>query len=67
MTFKEQTEFKQLEKEIAQLSQSKISLTAKLNSESNHIELQKLAEQLEEIILSLDEKELRWLELSEYM
>lgn len=67
LTFKEQTEFKQLEKEIAQLSQSKISLTAKLNSESNHIELQKLAEQLEEIILSLDEKELRWLELSEYM
>ncbi len=67
LTFKEQTEFKQLEKDIEQLSQSKITLTEKLNSAINHAELQKLAEQLEEIILSLDEKELRWLELSEYL
>ena len=67
LTFKEQTEFKQLEKEIEALSKEKQVLTDKLSgSLTHHDEIQKTAQRIEEIILSLDAKELRWLELSEY-
>lgn len=68
LSFKEQTEFKQLEKDIELLNKEKASLTEKLSGElSNHEEIQKTAQRIEEIILSLDDKELRWLELSEFV
>ena len=68
LSFKEQTEFKQLEKDIEQLTKEKASLTEKLSGEIvHHDEIQKTAKRIEEIIISLDEKELRWLELSEFV
>lgn len=68
LSFKEQTEFKQLEKDIDLLNKEKTELTEKLsNANTDHNEIQKAAKRIEEIIISLDKKELRWLELSEFM
>jgi ATP-binding cassette subfamily F protein uup len=68
LSFKEQTEFKQLEKDMEFLSKEKAALTEKLSGTiAHHDEIQKTAKRIEEIIISLDEKELRWLELSEFM
>jgi ATP-binding cassette subfamily F protein uup len=68
LSFKEQTEFKQLEKDMELLSKEKATLTEKLSGTvAHHDEIQKTAKRIEEIIISLDEKELRWLELSEFM
>ena len=68
LSFKEQTEFKQLEKDMELLSKEKATLTEKLSGTiAHHDEIQKTAKRIEEIIISLDEKELRWLELSEFV
>ncbi len=67
LSFKEQTEFKELEKTIEQLSIEKSELAEKLSSELNdHQEIQKISMRIEAIIQLLDENELRWLELSEF-
>lgn len=66
LSFKEQREFESLEKELPDLETLKADLTASLNSGiTDHVELASLAKKLEEVTISLDEKELRWLELSE--
>ncbi len=68
LSFKEQTEFKQLEKDIDLLNKEKTVLTEKLSGGStDHNEIQKTAKRIEEIIIALDKKELRWLELSEFI
>ncbi|MFN8294971.1 MAG: ABC-F family ATP-binding cassette domain-containing protein [Chitinophagales bacterium] len=68
LSFKEQTEFKQLEVDIDLLNNEKASLTEKLyNGNADHNEIQSIAKRIEEIILTLDKMELRWLELSEFM
>lgn len=68
LTFKEQTEFKQLEVDIDLLNNEKASLTEMLsNGNADHNEIQSIAKRIEEIILTLDKMELRWLELSEFM
>ncbi|HRH57034.1 MAG TPA: ABC-F family ATP-binding cassette domain-containing protein [Chitinophagales bacterium] len=68
LSFKEQTEFKQLEKDIDLLNKEKTVLTEKLSGGStDHNEIQKTAQRIEEIIIALDKKELRWLELSEFI
>jgi ABC transport system ATP-binding/permease protein len=65
-SFKEKREFEILEKEIASLTKEKETVTEKLNnSDTNFEELQKLSTRIGEITAQLDEKELRWLELSE--
>jgi ATP-binding cassette subfamily F protein uup len=67
LSFKEQQEFLQLEKDIDTLQQLKIQLTEKLSSGSlSHDAIQEIATELEQIIQNLDDKELRWLELSEF-
>ena len=67
LNFKEQREYEQLEKEIAALEQKREVITEKMNQgEGNHEELMALAQELEKINLTLDEKEMRWLELSEF-
>ncbi|QQR97140.1 MAG: hypothetical protein IPK18_09625 [Sphingobacteriales bacterium] len=67
LSFKEQQEFLQLEKDIDTLQQLKIQLTEKLSSGSlSHDAIQEIATELEQIIQTLDGKELRWLELSEF-
>jgi len=66
LSFKEKTEFDKLEKEIADLEKEKKLLEVKLNNGSMDFEkLQEASERISEIIVLLDQKELRWLELSE--
>ena len=66
-TFKEKFEFDNLEKEIPLLEREKKEITEKLSSVSDHDELRKLSERFSVIEKDLDEKGLRWLELSEVM
>ena len=66
MTFKEQREFEQLEKEMAEIEKRKKELVEKMNKgQGNHEELTDWAEEIESLNNSLEEKEMRWLELSE--
>ncbi len=68
LSFKEKREFESLEKEIADLSKEKITVTEKLNSgDTPYEELQQLSVRIGEVTRLLDEKELRWLELSEML
>lgn len=67
-SFKEKREFEQLEKEIAEMTREKESITEKLNQPDADFEaLQKLSLRIAELSQLLDEKEMRWLELSEIM
>jgi ABC transport system ATP-binding/permease protein len=66
MTNKEKFEFQGLEKEITNLEKQKTELTEKLGSGIiDHKELSDISIKLGEITRTLDEKQLRWLELSE--
>jgi ATP-binding cassette subfamily F protein uup len=66
LTFKEKRELETLEKEIAELTKEKESVDIRLNSGNESFEeLQKLSNRIGKIAELLDEKELRWLELSE--
>ena len=66
LTFKEQREFEQLEKDLESLAAEKAELEAQLSSGTLPFDqLQAASERVGQIIESIDEKELRWLELSE--
>ena len=66
MSFKEKREFEQLEKEIPKLEQQKAALNAKLASgQLEFQELQEISLKIGTISQELEEKEMRWLELSE--
>lgn len=66
MGFKEKREFELLQKEIEQLSKEKETITQQLNSGALPFEqLQQLSTRIGEVTQLLDEKEMRWLELSE--
>ena len=66
MSFKEQREYEQLEKEIAELEASKEKLTEKLNSGSgNHEELVAWSKEIGDLTEKIDVATLRWLELAE--
>ncbi len=66
LSFKEKFEFEQLEKELPQLADEKKLLEKKMNNGTmNYEELQKAAERINILVQLLDEKEMRWLELSE--
>jgi ABC transport system ATP-binding/permease protein len=66
MSFKEQQEFKNIEKEIADLEQKKVEISNKLNNGSaSHTELAEWAKEIETISTLIDEKSLRWIDLSE--
>jgi ABC transport system ATP-binding/permease protein len=67
LSFKEKREFELLEKEIAELNKEKITITEKLAGNIPYEELQKLSNRIGEVTGLLDEKEMRWLELSEMM
>ncbi len=67
-SFKEKREFETLEKEISDLNAEKNTVTEKLNNGNTPFdELQKLSLRIGKITQLLDEKETRWLELSEIM
>ena len=66
--FKEKREFEQLEADLARLNREKEEINQKLNSgDAGFEELQQLSVRIGEIGRELDEKELRWLELSELL
>lgn len=65
-TFKEKYEFEQLQKEIATLEKEKQDLDLKLaSSAGSHEEILLWSTRIGEVISAIDEKELRWLALSE--
>ena len=65
-TFKEKHEFDLLEKEIPALEKEKELLEVKMNNGNLDFEkLQEVAQRINDIIVLLDKKEMRWLELSE--
>ena len=66
LSFKEKHQFEKLEQEMPALQKEKISLEEKMNTgDLSYDELQKASERILVITQLLDEKEMRWLELSE--
>lgn len=66
MTFKEKKEYEQLEKEIGQLEQEKADIEVALCSGTLSVEeLTEKSKRLPELNDLIDEKSMRWLELSE--
>jgi ATP-binding cassette subfamily F protein uup len=66
LSFNEKREFEQLEKEIPKLEQQKAALNEKLASgQLEFQELQEISLTIGKISQELEEKEMRWLELSE--
>jgi ABC transport system ATP-binding/permease protein len=66
MSFKERREYEQLEKDIASLEAEKETITVRMmDANIGYDELQKIGHRLTEITALLEEKEMRWLELSE--
>jgi ABC transport system ATP-binding/permease protein len=66
LTYKEKFEFESLDKEISELEKKKAVLMEELSgSTSNHEQLLKLSADFGETTRLLDEKQFRWLELSE--
>jgi ATP-binding cassette subfamily F protein uup len=65
-SFKEKYEFEQLQNEIAHLEKEKQDLNEKLAaSNGTHDEIIDWSRRIGEVISAIDEKELRWLALSE--
>jgi ATP-binding cassette subfamily F protein uup len=68
LSYKEQREFEQLEKDLPLLEKEKAEIAEKMSAADLPFEdLQKLSERITIIAQQLEEKELRWLELSELM
>jgi ATP-binding cassette subfamily F protein uup len=65
LSFKEKFELESLEKEMPLLQQEKVALETAMNNNLPFDELQKAADRIAIILQELDEKEMRWLELSE--
>jgi ATP-binding cassette subfamily F protein uup len=65
MGFKEKFEFEQLGPQIAALEQRKGELETLLQSESDVDAIVRHSAELGKVMEELDEKEMRWLELSE--
>lgn len=65
-SFKERKEFEKLEEDIANLETEKEELINRMNSgELSSDKLQKVSKRFEQLSEELEEKEMRWLELSE--
>lgn len=65
LSFKEKKELDQLELDISSLQKEKIVLEKKLNDNLPYEEIKKVSDRIGEIINVLDEKEMKWLEISE--
>jgi ABC transport system ATP-binding/permease protein len=67
LTYKEKKEFEQLEKEIAELENKKRKATEALaNGALPYEEVEKLSKEIGVISAALEEKEMKWLEYSEF-
>ncbi|MRJ09796.1 ABC transporter ATP-binding protein [Ornithobacterium rhinotracheale] len=67
LSFKEKREFEQLEKELPLLEEKKEALSNQLLGETDYEKIKEIGEELQQITDELEEKEMRWLELSEYV
>ncbi|MEO1253991.1 MAG: ABC-F family ATP-binding cassette domain-containing protein, partial [Bacteroidota bacterium] len=65
LSYNEQRELDQLDKEIPKLEKQKKSLQASLNSETEYEKLQEISTQIKILEDELEAKEMRWLELNE--
>jgi ATP-binding cassette subfamily F protein uup len=66
MTFKEKQEFAQLDKDIDALTEERKKIEEELSSGTNDVErITELSKRLPLLNEELEEKEMRWLELSE--
>lgn len=66
LSYKEQKEFEQLEKDIPALEAEKVTISDKMSTSGiSFEEMQQLGNRMLEITQLLEEKEMRWLELSE--
>ena len=65
LSYKEQKEYENLETSIAKLEADREAITTKLNQGGSYEDLAQWAKQIENINAELDNKEMRWLELSE--
>ncbi|WP_424963055.1 ribosomal protection-like ABC-F family protein [Ekhidna sp.] len=65
LSYNEQRELDQLDKEIPALEQKKKELQDAMNTETEYEKLQDLSNQIKTIEKELEDKEMRWLELSE--
>jgi len=67
-SFNEKREFEQISKEIEELEQRKSEITALLNKGEGSVDdFKNWSDEFKQVQDSLDEKEMRWLELSEIM
>lgn len=66
LSYKEKLEFEKLEKDIPDLEKKKLDLEEKLGNTTDGQELMKISAELGKLIEDLDEKSMRWLELSEF-
>lgn len=66
LSYKEQREFEQLEKDIPALEKEKAELAERMSSNIPYEELEQVNKRMIEITAALEEKEMRWLELSEW-
>lgn len=65
LTFKERKEFEQLEAELEELNAEKDALDALFNSGETIADIAEKSQRYTELTALIDEKEMRWLELSE--
>jgi ATP-binding cassette subfamily F protein uup len=67
LSFKEKQEFETIEKTMPKLEAEKSELSAKLSEGIQDFDaIAKISTRLEEVVAELEEKELRWLELSDF-
>ncbi|MCC6760826.1 MAG: ATP-binding cassette domain-containing protein, partial [Chitinophagaceae bacterium] len=65
LSYKEQRELEQLDKDLPALEAEKATLTEKMSNPLSYEELQEVSARLIAVTNELEEKEMRWLELSE--
>ena len=66
LSFKEQRELEEIERDLASLSAERTTLESELSAgNADYSRLTEISEHIEQIIALIDEKEIRWLELNE--
>lgn len=65
ISYKEQKELDEIEKRISELNSEKLTLENKLSSEIQYEDLKAITDRIGDIISEIEEKEIKWLELSE--
>lgn len=67
LSYKEQREYEQLEKDIEELETTISTKSGELNQIADHIKIADIAKEIELLQKELDQKTERWLELAEYI